>query len=263
MFQGDFLLPLHFLAFVFPFADEDESGNRDFGRIEGVPGVGLDELGRLIGGHAVAPADGLDHAGMEAGPPGPILFGLGGRRHGGEEGSGIDHGGIHGHGLDAGIVHGGLGRKQPAAAETVDGQIPRVDLGTADEGVHHGFERDIGVGAKDLALEGKQALAGQVDGGEIVAPGEGLGRDVVHQILGKGLAPADHKQGLVRSLAGSGPEKSRQHTPFERDLEIRKLRFEELAGFAHKLAHDGGARLELRVVRQHGNQRGAVIISGT
>ncbi len=63
--QAELLLPFDLLALILSLGDDDQGRDRDFGRVKAEPCIGLDETGRLVHGHAPAPADNFDGVAMK------------------------------------------------------------------------------------------------------------------------------------------------------------------------------------------------------
>ncbi len=60
VFQAELLLPFDLRALILSLPDDDQGRDRDFCRVKAEPLIGRDQTGRLIHGHAPAPADSFD-----------------------------------------------------------------------------------------------------------------------------------------------------------------------------------------------------------
>ena len=63
--QAELLLPFDLLALILSLTHDDQGRARDFGRVKAETLVGRDETGRLVHGHAPAPADQFDGVAMK------------------------------------------------------------------------------------------------------------------------------------------------------------------------------------------------------
>ena len=63
--QAELLLPFDLGALILARPDDDQGRDRDLGRVKAKTLIGRDQTGRLIHGHAPAPADSFDDVAMK------------------------------------------------------------------------------------------------------------------------------------------------------------------------------------------------------